>query len=123
MRFLLDEDLSPVAAETARGLGLDAVSVHELGRRGYTDREQLAFAAAEGRIFLTRNRDDFIVLTVEAFHTGEPHAGVLIVPRSLPNHHPERIAHALRRWCDDHPDPGSHFLDFLPSTPARGRKA
>ncbi|HSL85071.1 MAG TPA: DUF5615 family PIN-like protein [Thermoanaerobaculia bacterium] len=113
MRFLLDEDLSPVAAETARGLGLDAVSVHEIGRRGYGDREQLDFAATENRIFITRNRDDFILLTVEAFRTGAPHAGVLVVPRSLPNHHPERIAHALRRWRDEHPDPGTHFLDFL----------
>ena len=111
-----------MAAETARGLGLDAVSVHEVGRRGYGDAEQLAFAAAEGRIFITRNRDDFIFLTVEAFRTGEPHAGVLIVPRSLPNHHPARIAHALRRWCDEHPDPGSHFLDFLPGSPPSERQ-
>jgi predicted nuclease of predicted toxin-antitoxin system len=113
VRFLLDEDLSPVAAETARGLGLDALSVHELGRRGYTDREQLELAASDGRICVTRNRDDFILLTVETFQTGAPHAGVLIVPRSLPNHRPERLAHALRRWRDDHPEPGTHFLDFL----------
>lgn len=113
MRFLLDEDLSPVAAETARGLGLDAESVHEVGRRGHSDREQLELAASDGRIFVTRNRDDFIRLTIEAFQTGAPHAGVLIVPRSLPNHHPERLAHALRGWRDEHPEPGSHFLDFL----------
>ena len=52
MRFLLDEDLPPLAAEVARGLGLDAVSVHELGRRGNMDRDQLRFAweltAADG---------------------------------------------------------------------------
>ncbi|MBA3636422.1 MAG: DUF5615 family PIN-like protein, partial [Rubrobacteraceae bacterium] len=34
MRFLLDEDLPPRAAEVARGLGLDVLSLHELGRRG-----------------------------------------------------------------------------------------
>ena len=114
MRFLLDEDLSPVAAETARGLGLDAVSVHELGRRGYTDREQLAFAAAEGRIFLTRNRDDFIVLTVEAFHTGEPHAGVLIVPRSMPSDRFSLIAQALLRYAESHPQGMKPYtIDFL----------
>jgi len=102
-----------MAAETARGLGVDATSVHEIGRRGYGDREQLELAASDGRIFVTRNRNDFIVLTIEAFQTGAAHAGVLIVPRSLPNHHPERLAHALRRWQEGHPDPGSHFLDFL----------
>lgn len=115
LRYLLDEDLSPVVAETARGLGLDAISVHEIGRRGFSDREQLAFAARESRTMVTRNRDDFIALTVEAFRTGETHTGVLIVSRSLPNHRPEAIAHALRRWHDDHPEPGSHFIDFLPS--------
>lgn len=115
MRFLFDEDLNPAAAQTARGLGLDAVSVHEIDRRGYTDREQLGFAAAQERIFVTRNRDDFILLTVEAFRTGWDHRGVLVVPRSLLNQYPERIAHALRRWHEDHPVPETHFLDFLKS--------
>lgn len=115
MRFLLDEDLNPAVAQTARGLGLDVVSVHEIDRRGYTDREQLDFAASQEQIFVTRNRDDFILLTVEAFRTGRDHRGVLVVPRSLPNQYPERIAHALRRWSEDHPAPGTHFLDFLKS--------
>lgn len=113
MRFLFDEDLSPVVAETARGLGLDAVSVHECDRRGLSDEDQLELATHEQRIFVTRNRDDFILLTLEAFRAGTLHAGVLIVPRSLPNHLPERIAHALRRWRDEHPEPGSCFIDFL----------
>lgn len=115
MRFLLDEDLNPAVAQTARGLGLDVVSVHEIDRRGHTDREQLDFTAAQERIFVTRNRDDFILLTIEAFRTGWDHRGVLIVPRSLPNHAPKRLAHALRRWHHDHPTPGTHFLDFLKS--------
>lgn len=102
-----------MVAETARGLGVEAASVHEIGRRGLSDREQLELAARDGRTFVNRNRDDFIRLTIEAFQTGAAHAGVLIVPRSLPNHRPERLAHALRRWQDDHPEPGSHFLDFL----------
>src|SRR5579862_8943426 len=39
MRFLLDEDLNPAAAEIGRGLGcgLDVVSVHEIDRRGFSD--------------------------------------------------------------------------------------
>lgn len=113
MRFLLDEDLTPAVAEIARGLGLDAVSVHELDRRGVADEEQLRFSAEEKRIFLTRNRDDFIELTLRFFQTGDPHPGVLIVPRSLPNHLPERIAHALKRWHDRGGDPGPYFIDFL----------
>lgn len=107
--------MSPVVAEVARGLGLDVVSVHEIDRRGYEDRAQLEYAAADERVLVTRNRDDFILLTVEAFQTGARHWGVLIVPRSLPNHRPEQIAWAVKRWHDGHADPGTHFLDFLPS--------
>jgi hypothetical protein len=113
MRFLLDEDLNPAAADIGRGLGLDVLSVHEIDRRGVGDEAQLRFSASQHRIFVTRNRDDFIRLTLAFFQTGEPHTGLLIVPRSLPNHRPERIAHALKRWLERPGDPGSYFIDFL----------
>ncbi len=102
-----------------RGLGLDAVSVHEISRAGRAipDPEQLRYAADEGRILVTRNRDDFIQHTVEFHREGEPTAGVLIVTGSLPNNKPERIAHALVNWTEprrDRPQTfGSHSLDFL----------
>jgi predicted nuclease of predicted toxin-antitoxin system len=113
MRFLLDEDVNPAAAGIGRRLGLDVVSVHEIGRRGFGDEEQLRFAVAQGRVFVTRNRDDFIRLTVSFFQTGEMHHGVLLVPHSLPNHRPAQIAHALKRWASRTGHPGAHFLDFL----------
>jgi predicted nuclease of predicted toxin-antitoxin system len=113
MGFLLDEDVNPAVAEIARGLGLDVLSVHEIDRRGFQDEDQLRFSASQQRIFVTRNRDDFLRLTLIFFQTGEPHAGLLIVPRSLPNHLPERIAHALRRWQERPGDPGAYFIDFL----------
>lgn len=118
MRFLLDEDLSPKVAEIARGLGLDVVSVHELDRRGFADPDQLRFATAERRILVTRNRDDFIRLTVTFYEEGEPSAGVLIVPHSLPNQYAERIAHALKRWNEERgpgEEPISYLVDFLAS--------
>ena len=113
MRFLLDEDLQPRAAEISRNLGLDALSVHELSRRGYTDDEQLRFAAGEERTFVTRNRDDFLLLTAEFFRTGEAHPGVLIAGRNLPNDRPERISHALKRWADTHTPESFGAVDFL----------
>ena len=125
VRFLLDEDLHPRAAEIGRGLGLAVRSVHEIDRRGYGDREQLRFAATEGRIFVTRNRDDFVNLTVEFYQTGEPHCGVLIVPCGLLNNLPERISHALKRWFDAREGSletfGLYHVDFLaPSVPGSG---
>ncbi|TCJ20684.1 hypothetical protein E0L93_00180 [Rubrobacter taiwanensis] len=120
-RFLLDEDLPPKAAEIARGLGLDAVSVHEVSRAGraISDPEQLRYAAEEGRILVTRNRDDFIRHTVEFYRKGELTAGVLIVTGGLPNDRPEKISRALLRWEEarrERPESfGTHSLDFLGS--------
>lgn len=116
MRFLLDEDLAPAIAEVARGLGLDVVSVHEVDRRQLSDAEQLRFAAEQGCVFITRNRDDFIRLTVAWFQAGEPHAGVLIVPRSLPNSQPTWVARALQSWLGRHTDESvsmEYVIDFL----------
>ncbi|HYG64580.1 MAG TPA: DUF5615 family PIN-like protein [Thermoanaerobaculia bacterium] len=116
MRFLLDEDVNPKVAEIARGLGLDAVSVHEISRRGFTDPDQFRFSAAQGRIFVTRNRDDFVHLTVTFYEDGEPSPGLLVIPRSLPNSQPERIAHALNRWAEarrDWEEAWDYGVDFL----------
>ena len=119
-RFLLDEDLNPTAAEVARGLGLDVVSVHEIERLGLSDEEQLRFAAAEGRIIVTRNRDDLLALTTEFYRRGDPHRGVLIVTAGLPNNRPERLAHTLARWKMERGDylhTTTHYADFLSPRP------
>jgi hypothetical protein len=116
MRFLLDEDVNPAVAEICRSLGLDVVSVHEIQRRGYTDEPQLHYAAAENRLFVTRNRDDFIKLTIDFYHAGHAHVGVLIVPHRLPNNQPVRLAHALHRWQARHAGDDESFqyaIDFL----------
>ncbi len=113
LRFLLDEDLNPAVAQIGRGLGLDAISVHEIDRRGFSDEDQFRFAISAGRTFVTRNRDDFLRLTRSFFQAGEAHPGLLIVPYSLPNDHPEHIAHALERWVRRLGDPGPYFVDFL----------
>jgi predicted nuclease of predicted toxin-antitoxin system len=115
MRFLLDEDVNPGIAEIARGLGLDVVSIHEIARHEISDEEQLRFSTSQGRIFVTRNRDDFLNINLAFFQTGEPHAGILIVPWSLPNKRPERIAHALKYWEERSVDPGLSFIAYLSS--------
>jgi hypothetical protein len=87
------------------------------GGDGHARKDSLHLAAAEGGIFVTRKRDDFIALTVEFYGTGEPHNRVLIVPRGLTNNRPERIAHTMKRWVDTRsttPETfDSYHLDFL----------
>jgi len=119
LRFLLDEDIAPQVAVIARGLGLDVASVHELGRTSLADYEQLRRAAADPRILVTFNRDDFIYWTREFFRAGLAHHGVLIFSRSLPRDQPDRLAHALAEWVahsasrlEGSLDP-AYLLDFI----------
>lgn len=76
------------------------VSAHELKFGDLPDDEVLRWAAREGRVTVTRNRDDFLEWTTTFLQRGEAHHGVLIVPTHLSIQRPERVAHALRRWAD-----------------------
>lgn len=114
MRYVLDEDMNPEVAIIARGLGLDVTSVHEVGRRGLSDSDQLGFALSEGRVLITRNRDDFLRLARAAFASGRTCAGILIVPATVPNRDGPRMAHALKRWDDLRSGTSpTGFVDFL----------
>jgi len=102
MRIYLDEDLSPKVAALLRTSGVDALSAHEAGMCGASDREQLAFAAGEKRCLVTRNRDDYIRLTVQFFNDHRPHHGILIVPRGIPGDQFSRIARLVKKFSSDH---------------------
>jgi predicted nuclease of predicted toxin-antitoxin system len=112
MRFLLDENIHPGVAEAAWELPLDVVSVHDLRRRGRSDHDQLAFAAEQDRVLVTRNREDYLHWTREFYRAGRPHRGVLLVDRSLPNDQPAMIARALRRWVQAHSYTGANDVAF-----------
>jgi predicted nuclease of predicted toxin-antitoxin system len=117
VRFCLDEDLSDEVARIARAHGLDVISSHECGRDGLSDDAQLRLAADEGRCVVTRNRDDFVHWTVRFFENGWPHAGVLIVARSLPNGNSAAIAAALITYAQRYEgDLPSYTVDLLTST-------
>jgi predicted nuclease of predicted toxin-antitoxin system len=102
VKFYLDEDLSPKIAEILRKSGIDALSVHEAGMCEASDQRQLDFAAREKRCLVTRNRDDFIRLTVRFFNDQRPHCGVLIVPHTLSGDQFSRIASLIRKFSSRH---------------------
>ena len=112
--YYLDEDLSPVIAGMLRKEKVDTVSAHEAGMVQASDLEQLEFAAARKRCMVTRNRNDFIRLTVQFFNEHRPHFGVLIIPHSYPGDDFRSIANALKAYARAHKGGVSAYLiDFL----------
>lgn len=75
IRFYLDQQQSPAVAAGLRARGIDVLTAHEAGRCGFSDLDQLAFAAAEGRVLVTFDTD-FLVLHAN----GESHAGIAWCP-------------------------------------------
>ncbi len=115
MKYYLDEDLSPKIAEILRKHHIDAVSAHEVGMIQASDREQLDRAASESRCFITRNRNDFIRLTVQFFNEQRPHYGVLIIPYTLPGDKFSLIARAIMKYHSKHSKDilEPYTIDFL----------
>jgi predicted nuclease of predicted toxin-antitoxin system len=115
VKFYLDEDLSPKIAGIPRKGGMDALSAHEAGMCEASDQRQLDFAATEKRCLVTRNRDDFIRLTVRFFNDQRPHCGVLIVPYTLPGDQFSRIASLIKKFSSSHQKGlAPYSIAFLP---------
>ena len=114
MKYYLDEDLSSKIAEILRKIEVDAVSAHERGMLGASDREQMELAVREKRCLVTRNRNDFIRLTLQFYNDQLPHYGVLIVPYTLPGDQFTRIARLLQAFdVQNKGGLGSYQVDFL----------
>jgi len=114
MKLLLDEDLSPKIAIILREKGIDVLSVHEIGRTGLTDQEQLEYAASEGRCFVTRNRNDYIILARQFFSSNMSHKGVLIVSSSYKPNNFKEIADAILEYVSGWQENSTDYLfDFV----------
>ena len=110
----MDEDLSPKIAEILKKYGVNAISAHGVGLIQVSDLEQLEYATAHARCFITRNRDDFITLTVQFFNEHRLHFGLLLVPHSFPGNRFHIIAKAITKHSTNHPKRMvSYGIDFL----------
>ena len=116
MKLYLDEDISPKVAVILRKRGMDALSAHEAGMLEASDEEQLAFAAAGERAMVTRNRDDFITLTVQFFEALKPHKGLIIVPHTIPGSEFSKLAALLVKISKGYPKGLEPYtIEYLPS--------
>lgn len=99
-RFYLDEDVPHATAEVGAALGLDVLSAKDAQPSlSQDDPIHLRTAALDRRTMVTYNRNDFMVATRDAFSSGGPHSGLLILTHKLPRH-ATRVAHALARWVE-----------------------
>src|SRR5947199_10375212 len=69
-----DEDVTDRLAQLLRQRGYEAKSALEAGTVGFTDEEQLVFAASRGWAVLTYNRRDFSALARHWQDAGREHA-------------------------------------------------
>jgi hypothetical protein len=104
VKVYLDENPSSRIAEILRAAGVDAVSAHEAGRTGIDDRSQLAHAARKGGAIVTCDVTDFLALATEGIAANAAHAGIIVVPPSLPARAFSDIAAALREIAERYPE-------------------
>lgn len=103
MKFYLDADLSPRIAQLLRRQGIDAVSAHEVGKLTIPDKDQVAFAAQEGRCLVTRDARHYVTLSQEAIRRRTPHAGIILCPPRIRGSEYRAIAEALVRVANLYP--------------------
>jgi Domain of unknown function (DUF5615) len=113
--FLIDEMLSPSAAELLRSVhGHDAVHVTEIGLRGAHDAQVAEAGRAQGRVVVTENVADFAAERDVVL--------VFVLKRHLPigTAQAPALAKALDRWATSTPDPyvGAHWPTFPTPPPA-----
>ena len=70
MRLLADQDVYDVTVQFLRGLGHDVATAAERGMSRSADAELLRVAQAEGRLFVTRDRDFGGLVFVQSLGTG-----------------------------------------------------
>lgn len=113
MKYYLDENLSPKVAEILVKHRLDALSAHQVGMMKVPDWMQLEFAAAHKRVMVIRDRDDFIVLTLQFFNEQRSHCGLLVIPHTFPRHF-LAVANALIKYTAHNPHGMSAYqIDYL----------
>jgi len=65
IKVQLDEDMNPLLARDLRDRGYEATSAGEANNLGLSDHDQLEYARAHGRAFLTHNPNTFREITTK----------------------------------------------------------
>jgi predicted nuclease of predicted toxin-antitoxin system len=75
IRYYADQHIPQPIVDGLRRRGIDVLTVQDAGRCGFLDEDQLAFAAANGRVMVSFD-PDFLAI----HRAGTPHAGIAWCP-------------------------------------------
>ena len=78
IRLFTDEDVYSAIATALRRTRIDVCSTPEVGRRGHSDKSQLEWASAEGRVLVTFNVAHFAELHATWLQQGRHHGGIVV---------------------------------------------
>jgi len=91
IQLYTDEDMSALVAILPRAKGVEVTTVPEQSALGKTDAEQLEFASAMGRCFLTHNRVDFERLHIQYTEDSRQHSGIIVIPQKKAHEIAQRV--------------------------------
>src|SRR5436309_10173797 len=75
LKFFFDECVDEDVAAASRAHRVDVITTTDMEHKGISDKEQLAFAYAEGRVIYTIDHD-FLRLADECLEQSRPFAGI-----------------------------------------------
>ncbi len=93
MKLYFDEHVHPLVAVMLRERGIDCRTTREAGNLGRSDEDQLRYATAQGRVLVTFDRRDFLILASQWATLHRRHTG-LILSKQCPV--PELVRYLLR---------------------------
>lgn len=91
MKFLLDQDTYAVTLVFLSNLGHDIVAAAEMGLSRADDEDLLKAAQAQGRIFVTRDRDFGTLVFVKALGAGVLYLRILPSTQNAVHNELERV--------------------------------
>jgi hypothetical protein len=82
IRFYFDEDVPIPLARALRQRGVDVLTTQEAAMSHAPDAEQMAFAVAYQRAFLTHNKRDFVLIHQAYLQKREDHWGIVVADQN-----------------------------------------
>lgn len=94
----LDECMGRRLAAYLRSTGVDVVTAAEAQTTSDDDEAQLIYASSQGRILISQNQIDFRRLHAIFRRARRPHAGIILVPQTVPYRRKEHRVRLLVDW-------------------------